>query len=140
MRPKIIVPTYQELIEMDTAELLTLRVELIDAASNIQTQLQIADTETHPDPIWTARSQTALSHMRRGLATIKAELAKRNGTRLPATFTNHTQDAFQAIDQLRHALKQANELYSAVQALLNDDNDDNWARVEELVQREEPMD
>jgi Zn-dependent oligopeptidase len=139
MRPKIVVPTYQELIEMDTAELLALRVELIDAASNIETQLQIADTETHPDPIWTARSQTALSHMRRGLATIKAELGRRNGTHTPTTLTSTIQEAFTAIDQLRHTLKQTNELYAAVEALLDDDNDNNWARLENLVQRAEPM-
>jgi short-subunit dehydrogenase involved in D-alanine esterification of teichoic acids len=140
MRPKIIVPTYAEFVEMDTTELIAFRVELVDAAQSIQTQLQEAANEGHPDPIWTARSQTALSHMRRGLATIKAELAKRNGSNSPAALTDHIQEAFGALDILRNTLKQANVLFAAVEALLDDDNDNNWARLEDLVQYAEPMD
>jgi Zn-dependent oligopeptidase len=139
MRPKIVVPTYQEFTEMDTPELLAFRVELVDAAQNMQAQLQAAAADDDLDPIWTARCNTALSHMRRGLATIKAELAKRNGTHIPAALTATIQEAFTAIDMLRNTLKQTNELYSAVEALLNDDNDDNWARVEALVKNAEPM-
>jgi hypothetical protein len=140
MRPKIIVPTYAEFVEMDTTELIAFRVELVDAAQSIQTQLQEAETEGNPDPIWTARSQTALSHMRRGLATIKAELAKRNGSNSPAPLTDHIQEAFGALDVLRNTLKQANALFAAVESLLKDDNDNNWARLEDMVQYAEPMD
>ena len=139
MRPKIVVPTYQELTAMDTPELLAFRVELVDAAQNMQSQLQAAAADDDLDPIWTARCNTALSHMRRGLATIKAELAKRNDIPIPAALTATIQEAFTAIDTLRNTLKQTNELYAAVEALLNDDNDDNWARVEALVHRAEPM-
>ena len=133
MRPRIIVPPYETLVEMPTADLLALRVELVDASESIQNQIQHAEHDGTLDPIWAHRSNTALSHMRRGLATIKAELARRNGKNTPAAINTNIQHAFNAIDEIRHALKRSNELYAACQALLEDDSDENWARLEELV-------
>jgi uncharacterized damage-inducible protein DinB len=133
MRPRITVPSYDELVAMTTPDLLAFRVELAEAAQSIENQLIEAERDGTNDPIWTMRSSTALSHMRRGLATIKAELGRRNGNPQPAPLTDIIQHAFNSLDEIRSALKRANELFAAVQAFTDNDSDDNWARLENLV-------
>lgn len=133
MRARITVPSYDELVAMNTADLIAFRVELADAAQSIENQLIEAERDGTNDPIWTMRSNTALSHMRRGLATIKTELARRNGNNAPAAITDIILNAFNSLDEIRSALKRANELFAAVQAFIDNDTDNNFERMEELV-------
>jgi hypothetical protein len=136
MRPKIVVPPYEELINLPTDQLLALRVELVDAATSIETQLTESKQDGTYDPIWEQRSHAALSHFRRGLATIKAETARREGrTPHQPVIDPRIDDAFISIDQIRTTLKAFNQLYVAVQAFVEEDTDENFERLEQLVTR-----
>jgi hypothetical protein len=136
MRPKITVPPYEELINQPTDQLLALRVELVDAAMAIESQLALAKNDSTNDPIWEQRSHAALSHMRRGLATIKAELARREGrTPNQPAIDPRIDDAFIGVDQIRNTLKAFNQLFVAVQQFVQNDTDENFERLEKLVTR-----
>lgn len=137
MRPRIVVPPYEDLINMPTDQLLELRVELVDAATSIETQIAESKNDGTYDPIWEQRSHAALSHFRRGLATIKAETARREGHTPHQTVINpRIDDAFIGVDHIRATLKAFNQLYVAVQQFVEEDNDDNFARLEQLVTRD----
>lgn len=138
MRPRIVVPPYEDLINMPTDQLLALRVELVDAATSIETQFtEFKNNQTFEDPIWEQRSHAALSHFRRGLATIKAETARREGrTPHQPVIDSRIDDAFVGIDHIRNTLKAFNQLYVAVQQFVEEDNDENFARLEQLVTRD----
>lgn len=136
MRPRIVVPPYEDLINMPTDQLLALRVELVDAATSIETQIAESKNDGTFDPIWEQRSHAALSHFRRGLATIKAETARREGrTPHQPVIDPRIDDAFVGIDHIRNTLKAFNQLYVAVQQFVADDTDENFERLEQLVTR-----
>lgn len=133
-RERVIVPPTEAIQEMSTDDVQQLRIKLVDAAQTIENQIKNAYSAGNPDQEWLIRSQSALSHMRRGLAIIKAVLASR-GVKQQSTAGGNVHDAFVAVDKIRDTLKGFNALLQAVDGLLTDDNDDNWARLEDVYRR-----
>ncbi len=129
-RERVIVPPTETIQEMETDDILALRIKLVDAAQTIEAQIKNAYAgPVTPEQDWLIRTQSALSHMRRGLAVIKATLASR-GVQQQSTVGGNVHDAFVAVDAIRDTLKGHNALLQAVEAFLEDDNDDNYARLE----------
>jgi hypothetical protein len=127
---KVLVPSAAEIKAMPDKDLLQLRADLTDAKLAIESQISIAAATDNKDLDWIVRTNGALSHMRRGLALIKTERERRSMvTKIPQDLT----PAFQAIDQLRDVLKAHAALVTAVRNFLEDDNDNNFDALEQLV-------
>lgn len=133
-RERVIVPPTNVIQDMSDEDIMSLRIKLVDAAQTIENQIKTAFSDGTPEQDWLIRSQSALSHMRRGLAVIKATLAAR-GVQQPSKMGGNVHDAFVAVDALRDTLKAYNALLQAVDAFLQDDGDDNWARLEDVYRR-----
>jgi len=132
LKDRVIVPPTDAIVAMDDTEIADLRIRLVDAAHAIETQIKQAWATGQPDEDWLVRSTGALAHMRRGLAVIKAEQAKR-GTIPRFHVEADINDAFLAVDTVRQALKAAQTLRDAVKRFIEDDSDDNFAELERLV-------
>ena len=131
---RVIVPPSEEIVEMTDEELLALRTDLVEAQQMIEAQIATAKSASvSVDSDWLIRSNGALSHMRRGLAVIKAEQTRRNGGRPPGWMPGSVQDAFESVDVIRAALKAYSTLVDAVKAFLEDDSDERFAELERLV-------
>lgn len=127
---KVIVPSADEIAAMNDDELLRFRTDLTDAKLAIESQLSSAKALGSMDQEWVVRTNGALSHMRRGLALIKAERERRS---LVIKMPDDMNPAFEAIDTLRNVLKAYGALVNAVRTFLDDDNDDNFDALEQLV-------
>jgi len=131
---RVVVPPSDEIVEMTDDELLALRTDLVEAQQLIEAQITAAKAAPVVDSDWLIRSNGALAHMRRGLATIRAEQTRRNGGRPPGWAPESVQGAFDAVDVLRSALKAYKALVEAVQAFVEDDSDERFAELERLVE------
>lgn len=131
---RVIVPPTNVIQDMSNEDIMELRIKLVDAAQTIENQIKTAFSDGTPEQDWLIRSQSALSHMRRGLAVIKATLAAR-GVQQSSKMGGNVHDAFVAVDAIRDALKAYNALLQAVEAFLQDDGDDNFTRLEETYLR-----
>lgn len=127
---KVIVPSADEIAAMTDDELLRFRTDLTDAKLAIEAQLSSAKALNSMDQEWFVRSNGALSHMRRGLALIKAERERRS---LVIKMPTDLNPAFTAIDTLRDVLKAHGALVAAVRRFIDDDNDDNFDTLDQLV-------
>lgn len=137
---RVIVPPNDVILDMTDEQLVELRADLVEAQQLIEVQIAAARSNGPVDADWMIRSNGALAHMRRGLATIKAEQTRRNGGRPPGLAPESVQAGFEALDVIRDMLKthkatvEAHErLVDAVKAFLDDDNDDRFAELERLV-------
>lgn len=125
VRNRVMVPSMEEICALDDEALFSLRILLVDASEAIQGQMQAALDADDASPEWLARSRGALSHMKRGLATIKAELGRRDAARAKARRKRpEVSPAYDGIDALRDVLAAYVELLDAVRAFIDDDSDE----------------
>jgi len=130
---RVIVPPTDEIVAMTDDELAALRTDLVEAQQLIEAQIASAKAMPVVDSDWLIRSNGALSHMRRGLAVIKAEQTRRNGGRPPGWVPELVQDGFEALDVVRNSLRAYRVLVDAVRAFVEDDSDERFAELERLV-------
>lgn len=127
---KVVVPSAPDIAAMPDKDLLQLRLDLTEAKLAIESQISMAAATDNKDLDWVIRTNGALSHMRRGLAIIKTERERRNMTpKIPQDLT----PAFQAVDELRNVLKAHGALVTAVRNFLDEDTDQNFDTLEQLV-------
>jgi len=130
---RLIVPTAEQIASLSDQALNALRDDLTEAKLAIENQIANAVALGDADPDWIVRSNGALTHMRRGLGHIKKERERRQLTpRMPDDLT----PAFQAVDTVREVLKAHGILITAVRRFLDDDTDDNYNTLANLIDPE----
>jgi len=134
IRQKVVVPSKDDICALDDQGLLSLRVSLVDAAETIRGQIQAAHDAGDPDPEWLGRSRGALSHMQRGLSTIRAELARRDQERSSARLaTPLASSALAELHEVRAVIGAYSVLVEAVREFIDDDTDERYERLVSLV-------
>lgn len=128
---KVIVPTQEEIQSLSDRALETLRTDLIEAKLAIEHQLSVSHSmDRDDDHEWLIRTNGALTHMRRGLAYVKQERDRR---RVVPKMPDDLNPAFTAIDTLRDVLKAYGALVEAVRTFLEDDSDEHFDLLTQLV-------